>query len=38
MLPPLQPSGLPTSFVNLAQRKGVPDVDNNGLTSVAEAG
>ncbi|KPV76564.1 glycoside hydrolase family 47 protein [Rhodotorula graminis WP1] len=32
------PSGLPTSFVNLAQRKGVPDVDNNGLTSVAEAG
>lgn len=33
-----QPSGLPMSFVNLAQRRGIPDVDNSGLTSVAEAG
>ncbi|TNY18789.1 glycoside hydrolase [Rhodotorula diobovata] len=32
------PSGLPMSFVNLAQRRGIPDVDNSGLTSVAEAG
>ncbi|KAK4703773.1 hypothetical protein P7C70_g2433, partial [Phenoliferia sp. Uapishka_3] len=31
------PSGLPLSFVNLAQRKGIPDADNRGLTSVAEA-
>ncbi|GAA5829513.1 hypothetical protein JCM3766R1_001130 [Sporobolomyces carnicolor] len=32
------PSGLPLSFVNLAQRKGLPDTDNYGLVSVAEAG
>ncbi|GAA5975567.1 hypothetical protein JCM21900_002348 [Sporobolomyces salmonicolor] len=32
------PSGLPTSFVNLAKRVGIPDPDNHGLTSVAEAG
>ncbi|GAA6028046.1 hypothetical protein JCM8097_001846 [Rhodosporidiobolus ruineniae] len=31
-------SGLPMSFVNLAQRKGILDADNRGLTSVAEAG
>lgn len=33
-----QPSGLPMSFVNLAQRQGIPDPDNRGMTSVAEAG
>ncbi|GAA5879470.1 hypothetical protein JCM16303_003213 [Sporobolomyces ruberrimus] len=32
------PSGLPLSFVNLAQRKGLADADNHGLVSVAEAG
>ncbi|GAA5950758.1 hypothetical protein JCM8115_004964 [Rhodotorula mucilaginosa] len=32
------PSGLPMSFVNLAQRQGIPDPDNRGMTSVAEAG
>ena len=32
------PSGLPWSMVNLGQRKGVPDGDNNGLSSTAEAG
>ncbi|POY75826.1 putative Mannosyl-oligosaccharide 1,2-alpha-mannosidase [Rhodotorula taiwanensis] len=32
------PSGLPLSFVNLAKRQAIPDMDNNGLTSVAEAG
>jgi hypothetical protein len=26
------------SFVNLAQRIGIPDADNRGMTSVAEAG
>lgn len=26
------------SFVNLAQRQGIPDPDNRGMTSVAEAG
>ncbi|GAA5913944.1 glycoside hydrolase family 47 protein [Sporobolomyces salmoneus] len=31
-------SGLPLSFVNLAQQKGIPDEDNYGLISVAEAG
>ncbi|CEQ42240.1 SPOSA6832_04020 [Sporobolomyces salmonicolor] len=28
------PSGLPTSFVNLAKRVGIPDPDNHGLTSL----
>lgn len=32
------PSGLPWSMVNLGQRKGVPDRDNNGLSSTAEVG
>ncbi|KAK4050154.1 mannosyl-oligosaccharide alpha-1,2-mannosidase [Microbotryomycetes sp. JL201] len=32
------PTGLPYSFVNLAQRKGIPDPDNRGWTSIAEAG
>ncbi|GAA5979464.1 hypothetical protein JCM11641_005403 [Rhodosporidiobolus odoratus] len=32
------PSGLPLSFVNLAKRTGIPDADNRGMTSVAEAG
>ncbi|GAA5855970.1 hypothetical protein JCM8547_000435 [Rhodosporidiobolus lusitaniae] len=32
------PSGLPMSFVNLAKRKGIPDADNRGMASVAEAG
>ncbi|GAA6000206.1 hypothetical protein JCM10207_007905 [Rhodosporidiobolus poonsookiae] len=32
------PSGLPMSFVNLAKRTGIPDADNHGYTSVAEAG
>ncbi|BGP14426.1 hypothetical protein JCM10213_004549 [Rhodosporidiobolus nylandii] len=32
------PSGLPMSFVNLAQRTGIPDADNRGMTSAAEAG
>ncbi|GAA5862653.1 hypothetical protein JCM3774_001092, partial [Rhodotorula dairenensis] len=32
------PSGLPLSFVNLAKRQGIPDPDNRGMTSVAEAG
>ena len=31
------PSGLPLSFVNLARRVGIPDKDNRGWTSVAEA-
>lgn len=31
------PSGLPLSFVNLAQRVGIADADNRGWTSVAEA-
>ncbi|KAA1471635.1 glycoside hydrolase [Dentipellis sp. KUC8613] len=31
------PSGLPLSMVNLAQRKGVADTDNQGLISTAEA-
>ena len=34
---PLQPSGLPLSFINPHQRKGIADADNRGLTSVAEA-
>ena len=33
-----QPSGLPLSFVNLAKKQGIPDLDNHGLISVAEAG
>ncbi|KAK4048589.1 mannosyl-oligosaccharide alpha-1,2-mannosidase [Microbotryomycetes sp. JL221] len=33
-----EPTGLPYSFVNLANRKGIPDPDNRGWTSVAEAG
>jgi endoplasmic reticulum Man9GlcNAc2 1,2-alpha-mannosidase len=32
------PSGVPWSMVNLGQRKGIPDRDNNGLSSTAEAG
>ncbi|GAA5821417.1 hypothetical protein JCM11251_004613 [Rhodosporidiobolus azoricus] len=32
------PSGLPLSFVNLAQRVGIADADNRDLISVAEAG
>ncbi|KAF8554343.1 glycoside hydrolase family 47 protein [Imleria badia] len=31
------PSGLPLSSVNLQRREGVPDRDNNGLVSTAEA-
>lgn len=31
------PSGLPTSMVNLAKREGVPDKDNYGFVSTAEA-
>ncbi|CAL1694822.1 unnamed protein product [Somion occarium] len=31
------PSGLPLSMVNLAQRKGISDVDNRGFVSTAEA-
>ncbi|KAG8825522.1 mannosyl-oligosaccharide alpha-1,2-mannosidase [Serendipita sp. 401] len=30
-------SGIPLSFVNLAKREGLPDSDNNGLSSTAEA-
>jgi uncharacterized protein YyaL (SSP411 family) len=37
MLPVFTDSGLPLSMVNLAQRAGVPDMDNNGLVSTAEA-
>ncbi len=32
------PSGIPWSLVNLGQRKGVPDRDNNRMASLAEAG
>ncbi|KAF8580119.1 glycoside hydrolase family 47 protein [Ramaria rubella] len=32
------PTGVPWSMVNLGQRKGIPDKDNNGLSSTAEAG
>lgn len=32
------PSGIPHSFINLAQRVGLPDTDNNWMSSVAEAG
>lgn len=32
------PSGIPWSLVDLSARKGVPDVDNHGLASIAEAG
>ncbi|GAA5828288.1 hypothetical protein JCM3770_004951, partial [Rhodotorula araucariae] len=32
------PSGLPLSFINLAKREGIPDMDNRAMTSVAEAG
>ena len=35
---PSQPSGLPLSFINLAKREGIPDMDNRAMTSVAEAG
>ena len=31
------PSGIPLSIVNLAQRKGLPDMDNYGWVSTAEA-
>lgn len=31
------PTGLPLSSVNLQRREGVPDRDNNGLVSTAEA-
>lgn len=31
------PSGLPLSSVNLQRQEGVPDRDNNGLVSTAEA-
>lgn len=31
------PTGIPWSNVNLARRKGIPDRDNQGLTSLAEA-
>jgi uncharacterized protein YyaL (SSP411 family) len=31
------PTGLPTSQVNLGRRTGVPDRDNGGLVSTAEA-
>ncbi|GAA5961860.1 hypothetical protein JCM3765_004098 [Sporobolomyces pararoseus] len=31
-------SGLPLSFVNLAEKRGLADADNHGLVSVAEAG
>lgn len=31
------PSGIPWSLVDLAARKGVPDVDNHGLASISEA-
>lgn len=31
------PSGVPLSNINLKERKGVPDVGNNGLVSLAEA-
>jgi mannosyl-oligosaccharide alpha-1,2-mannosidase len=37
-LPCAQKSGLPLSFVNLAKKTGLPDSDNFGLVSVAEAG
>lgn len=32
------PSGIPHSFINLATRVGIPDNDNYGRSSVAEAG
>jgi len=31
------PSGIPLSMINLGLREGVPDRDNNGLASTAEA-
>ena len=31
------PSGLPLSSINLAKRVGIPDRDNNGWVSTAEA-
>ena len=34
----MQPSGIPYSFINLHTRKAIPDSDNRGLASVAEAG
>lgn len=34
----VQPSGLPYSFINLKTRIAIPDADNRGMTSVAEAG
>lgn len=32
------PSGIPYSFIDLAQMKAYPDQDNRGLSSLAEAG
>ena len=32
------PSGIPYSFIDLATRKAFPDVDNGGMSSLAEAG
>jgi hypothetical protein len=32
------PSGIPYSFINLATRKAYPDMDNGGMSSLAEAG
>lgn len=38
MLPIFQTqSGIPLSFIDLAERKGVPDMDNRGMSSTAEA-
>ena len=38
MLPAFDtPTGIPLSMVNLGRREGVPDRDNNGLSSTAEA-
>lgn len=33
----LTASGIPLSFVDLAERKGIPDTDNRGMSSTAEA-
>lgn len=32
------PSGIPLSFIDLAERKAYPDADNGGMSSLAEAG
>jgi uncharacterized protein YyaL (SSP411 family) len=32
------PSGVPYSLINLAERVGLPDKDNNNMASLAEAG